>query len=59
MPAIKYVNTVVQVRRIVPHKNKVTNVLQYLMASVVVACFLFSMGNKPHAYVFFPRTAGS
>ncbi|KAJ7262233.1 glycosyltransferase family 2 protein [Mycena haematopus] len=33
MPAIKYVNTVVQ----------------YLMASVVVACFLFSMGNKPHA----------
>ncbi|KAJ7925246.1 glycosyltransferase family 2 protein [Mycena leptocephala] len=33
MPAIKYVNTVVQ----------------YLMASVVVACFLFSMGNKPNA----------
>ncbi|KAF8210175.1 chitin synthase-domain-containing protein [Mycena galopus ATCC 62051] len=33
MPAIKYVNTVVQ----------------YLMAWVVVACFLFSMGNKPHA----------
>ncbi|KAJ6593847.1 chitin synthase-domain-containing protein [Mycena capillaripes] len=33
MPAIKYINTVVQ----------------YLMASVVVACFLFSMGNKPHA----------
>ncbi|KAJ7218117.1 chitin synthase [Mycena pura] len=33
MPAMKYINTVVQ----------------YLMASVVVACFLFSMGNKPHA----------
>ncbi|KAJ7045457.1 glycosyltransferase family 2 protein [Mycena alexandri] len=33
MPAIKFVNTVVQ----------------YLMASVVVACFLFSMGNKPNA----------
>ncbi|KAJ7462232.1 glycosyltransferase family 2 protein [Mycena galericulata] len=33
MPAIKYINTV----------------LQYLMASVVIACFLFSMGNKPHA----------
>ncbi|KAJ6609861.1 glycosyltransferase family 2 protein [Mycena sp. CBHHK59/15] len=24
-------------------------VVQYLMASMVVACFLFSMGNKPHA----------
>ncbi|KAJ7084332.1 chitin synthase [Mycena belliarum] len=33
MPAIRYINTVVQ----------------YLMASVVIACFLFSMGNKPHA----------
>ncbi|KAJ7647384.1 glycosyltransferase family 2 protein [Roridomyces roridus] len=33
MPAIKYVNAV----------------LQYAMASVVIACFLFSMGNKPYA----------
>ncbi|KAJ7287588.1 chitin synthase [Mycena rebaudengoi] len=33
MPAIKYVNTVVQ----------------YVMASLVIACFLFSMGNKPYA----------
>ncbi|KAJ7703253.1 glycosyltransferase family 2 protein [Mycena rosella] len=36
MPAIRYVNTVVQASK-------------YLMASLVVACFLFSMGNKPHA----------
>ncbi|KAK7057241.1 chitin synthase-domain-containing protein [Favolaschia claudopus] len=33
MPAIKYVNTIIQ----------------YGMASLVVACFLFSMGNKPRA----------
>ncbi|KAJ7072377.1 glycosyltransferase family 2 protein [Mycena amicta] len=33
MPAIKYVN----------------NVVQYFMAAVIVACFSFSMGNKPYA----------
>ncbi|KAF7315388.1 Chitin synthase [Mycena indigotica] len=33
MPTIKYVN----------------NIIQYLMVAVVIACFFFSMGNKPHA----------
>ncbi|KAJ7901773.1 glycosyltransferase family 2 protein [Mycena olivaceomarginata] len=41
MPAIKYVNTVVQ----------------YLMASVVIAAFLLAMGNNPHASKWKYQTA--
>lgn len=28
-----------------------TDYLQFIMSSIVAACFLFSMGNKPSAYV--------
>ena len=30
-----------------------TDRLKFIMSSMVAACFLFSMGNKPSAYVFF------
>ena len=29
-----------------------TDRLKFIMSSMVAACFLFSMGNKPSAYVF-------
>jgi chitin synthase len=53
MTGIAYFNSVVQVSviQLTWLMSNAALMDQYIMTSVVVACFLFSMGNKPYAYV--------
>lgn len=51
MDGIKYWNSVVQVSHSSPSAcfEGLTRYLQFVMGAIVVATFLFSMGNKPKA----------
>ena len=51
LEGIQYFNNITQVCQSCSKIDRGTHYLQFIMSLIVVACFLFSMGNKPSAYV--------